>query len=304
MAQTSSVLLRNGTKDWSALATVLTLAIGFTYSDDFVEFADDVAGGRFEAVTSWLVFALDSLLVLATAVLRWQLLRPVDLKVFAKSLLSGRWGVGAAVVVLAHLVLICTARWRTNLGMGASVAVSLTASVVFVGAMTLLLLSALSDADGQTTRGWVAPIVLGTLGAQLASALWYPAIEREENCAGEISAWYFSSMSHMIALLLLTLCVELNYLRRNPTVRDAGQRVAPLFTVIMLGIGLVLTFTVLVKADMRRCGVAAVWHEYFTFAFTAQALIIGLSTVVWLLIRGAADPDAELQTVAAQDKKD
>lgn len=269
------------------------MAIGFTYSDDFVEFADDLAGGRFESAESWLVFALDALLVLVTAALRWQLLRPVDPKLFAKGLLSGRWGAGAALVVLAHLVLISTAGWRTNLGIGASVAVSLTASVVFVCAMTLLLLSALSDADGQTTRGWVAPIVLGTLGAQLASALWYPAIEREENCAGEISAWYFSNMGYMFALLLLTLCVELNYLRRNPTVRDAGQRVAPLFTVIMLGISLPLSFTVLVKADMPRCGVAAVWHEYFTFVFTAQALIIGLATVVWLLIRGATDADAD-----------
>ena len=49
--------------------------------------------------------------------------------------------------------------------------------------------------------------------------------------------------------------------------------------------------TVLVKADMPRCGIAAVWHEYFTFVFTAQALIMGLATVVWLLIRGAAQSE-------------
>lgn len=293
MAPISSAASTTRTKDWSALATVMTLAIGFTYSDDTVEFADDLAGGRFEAAEGWLVFALDGLLVLATAVLRWRLIRPADLRVFVKSLLTGRWGAGAALVVLAHLALICTAGWRTNLGVGASVAVSVAASAVFVVAMALLLLSALSDAEGRTTRGWVAPIVLGTLGAQLASALWYPAIEREENCAGEISAWYFSNMGHMFALLLLTLCMELNYLRRNPTALDAGQRVAPLFTVIMLGVSLPLSFTVLVKADMPRCGIAAVWHEYFTFVFTAQALIIGLATVVWLLIRGATDADAD-----------
>lgn len=125
----------------------------------------------------------------------------------------------------------------------------------------------------------------------MASALWYPAIERHENCAGEISAWYFSNMSYMFALILLTLCVELNFLRRNPMDRDAGQRVAPLFTVIMISLSMPLSFTVLVKADMPRCGIAAVWHEYFTFVFTAQALIIGLATVVWLLIHGAAQSE-------------
>lgn len=278
-------------KDWLALATVFMLAIGFTYSDDIVEFADDLAGRRFKAAEGWVVFAVDGLLVMATAALRWLLHRPVDPKAFTKRLLTGRWGAGAALVVLTHLFLVCTAGWRASLSPVASVTISLSASVLFVVAMTLLLLSALSDEEGRTTRGWVTPIVLGTLGAQLASALWYPAIERHENCAGEISAWYFSNMSYMFALILLTLCVELNFLRRNPMDRDAGQRVAPLFTVIMISLSMPLSFTVLVKADMPRCGIAAVWHEYFTFVFTAQALIIGLATVVWLLIHGAAQSE-------------
>lgn len=278
-------------KDWPALATVFMLAIGFTYSDDIVEFAGDLAGRRFKAAEGWVVFAVDGLLVMATAALRWLLHRPADPKAFTKRLLTGRWGAGAALVVLTHLFLVCTAGWRASLSPVASVTISLSASVLFVVAMTLLLLSALSDEEGRTTRGWVTPIVLGTLGAQLASALWYPAIERHENCAGEISAWYFSNMSYMFALILLTLCVELNFLRRNPMDRDAGQRVAPLFTVIMISLSMPLSFTVLVKADMPRCGIAAVWHEYFTFVFTAQALIIGLATVVWLLIRGAAQSE-------------
>lgn len=278
-------------KDWLALATVFMLAIGFTYSDDIVEFADDLAGRRFKAAEGWVVFAVDGLLVMATAALRWLLHRPADPKAFTKRLLTGRWGAGAALVVLTHLFLVCTAGWRASLSPVASVTISLSASVLFVVAMTLLLLSALSDEEGRTTRGWVTPIVLGTLGAQLASALWYPAIERHENCAGEISAWYFSNMSYMFALILLTLCVELNFLRRNPMDRDAGQRVAPLFTVIMISLSMPLSFTVLVKADMPRCGIAAVWHEYFTFVFTAQALIIGLATVVWLLIHGAAQSE-------------
>ena len=202
--------------------------------------------------------------------------------------------------MLTHLFLVCTAGWRASLEPVASVTISLSASVLFVVAMTLLLLSALSDEEGRTTRGWVTPIVLGTLGAQLASALWYPAIERHENCAGEISAWYFSNMSYMFALILLTLCVELNFLRRNPMDHDAGQRVAPLFTVIMISLSMPLSFTVLVKTDMPRCGIAAVWHEYFTFVFTAQALIIGLATVVWLLIRSAAQ-SGTLRNVRGSD---
>ena len=177
--------------------------------------------------------AVDGLLVMATAALRWLLHRPADPKAFTKRLLTGRWGRGRTGCADAPV-----------LGLYSRMASELEprrfGDDQFVGECVVrrrddAVAAVRAERRGRPhNAGWVTPIVLGTLGAQLASALWYPAIERHENCAGEISAWYFSNMSYMFALILLTLCVELNFLRRNPMDRDAGQRVAPLFTVIMI----------------------------------------------------------------------
>ena len=48
---------------------------------------------------------------------------------------------------------------------------------------------------------------------------------------------------------------------------------------------LLLAFSMMVKADIPRCGMAAVWHEYIAFVFTAQSMAIGLTTLVWLLVK-------------------
>jgi putative exporter of polyketide antibiotics len=63
---------------------------------------------------------------------------------------------------------------------------------------------------------------------------------------------------------------------------------APVFTVLMLCIGLGLTVTMDVKADKETlCGTGAVWHEYISFVVNVQALAIGLATLVWLLLGDA-----------------
>ena len=59
---------------------------------------------------------------------------------------------------------------------------------------------------------------------------------------------------------------------------------APVFIVIIMCIAEALAFSMLVKADAPRCGLAAVWHEYISFVVTAQAMAIGLATLVWLLL--------------------
>lgn len=43
------------------------------------------------------------------------------------------------------------------------------------------------------------------------------------------------------------------------------MRVAPVLTVAMLSVSMVLSFSMMVKADMPKCGMAAVWHEYISF---------------------------------------
>jgi hypothetical protein len=262
------------------LATAFLLVIGFTYSDDIVEFALDVVGWRFAGAGPYLVFAVDLLLALSTAVLTWRMRG----RWFTK-----QWAWATAILTVTHLLLIVTAGLRAGLGTAPTLTINLLATGAFLAVMTLLLLSALGDEDGSTSS-WVFPIVLGAIAAQLASALWYPVINVNSDCAGEVASWYFSDIGHITPVILLTLGLELNFLRRNPSeALSAGRRVAPLLTVVMLGISEILAFSMIVKAEMPQCGFAAVWHEYSSFVFTAQSLTTGLATLLWLLLSDQSD---------------
>jgi len=68
-------------------------------------------------------------------------------------------------------------------------------------------------------------------------------------------------------------------------------------TVILLCVGLALSFTMLAKADLGPfCGLGAVWHEYISFVVTVQALAIGLATLVWLMVIGAVQENADQES--------
>lgn len=279
-------------RDLIPLLVVFGLVIGFTYSDDMVEFALEATGRQGSSAAPWLVFAADVALVLGTAALKWRMNRTeTDLGSFIRQLCTGPWAVGAVLVITTHLALIMTAEHRSGLSEAAYLGINLLATSIYVTAMTLLLHDALGGKTG--SRSWLAPLVFGTLVAQLASALWYPVIDLEHECANDISSLYFSDTSNILSVVLLALGVELNYIRRNSKERDPGQRVAPVITVVLMCIGLMLALSIQVKADLGpRCGMAAVWHEYISFVVTAQSLAIGLATITWLMIvdsRGGAD---------------
>jgi len=278
---------RQGRSDGSALAAVFLLVIGFTYSDDIVEFLCDITGHPDFGGRHWLVFALDCLLVLGAAGLKWRIDGPVSPGVFLRGIVTGWWGVAAALVVGAHLLLIAFARQRAALGDTGAIWVSIVASLVFVAAMTALLESVAGQARG--SRRWLVPLAVGTFVAQFASLLWYPVINSSAGCAGEVSSAYFGNMGQIIPVVLLALGVELNYIRRNTKVRDIGYRVTPIFTVFLLCVAELLAFSILVRSEQGSCGLAAVWHEYIAFVITAHALTIGLATVFWLLVSDAAD---------------
>ena len=276
--------------DLTALVAVALLVVGFTFSDDVVEFLCDLTGNSHAGNSPWLIFGMDMLLVAGTAALKWRINGGADRRTFVRQLFTGWWAAGAALAVIAHPVLIATAEWRAGLGDTASAWINLLASMVFVVAMTLLLLSALGE--GTSSRSWIVPLVIGTAVVQIATALWYPVIDVEIGCGGDVSPSYYSEMANILAVVLLTLGVEMNFVRRNAAARDVGQRVAPVLTVILLCIGLGLAFSMLVKADLgTRCGLAATWHEYIAFAVSTQALAVGLSTLVWLMLVDAVETD-------------
>lgn len=270
--------------DAIALIGAFMLVVGFTFSDDIVEFLLDVSGNGYSPARPWLVFVLDCVLVVGTAALKWRLSGGRESwAAFARKLVTGSWGLGAALVIVGHLALIATAGYRAGLGDTASVWLNLLATVVFVTAMALLLLSALEE--GPASRGWIVPLIIGTFVVQVATLLWYPVIDAEKGCAGDISSSYFSDMINITAVILLALGVESNFVRRSATARDLGHRVAPILTAILLCVGLALSFTMMPKADMGPfCGLGAVWHEYISFVVSAQALAIGLATLVWLMV--------------------
>lgn len=280
-------------RDLPALVAVFLLIVGFTFSDDAVEFLLDVTGNTHLAAMNrqWLVMAVDVLLVLVTAALQWQIgaqrVSPAEL---LRKLLTGWWVVGAVLVIGGHLVLILTSEQRAVLGDVASFWISVLASAVFVAAMTVLMLSVLRAKPA--SKSWIAPLVFGTFVVQIGSALWYPVIDVNAGCAGEISPQFFSDMTNMISIVLLTLAVELNYVRRNAVEPDPGRRMAPVFIVLLLCTALVLALTMDVKADRTMlCGTAAVWHEYISFVVCIQAMAIGLATLVWLLLVDAVGGD-------------
>lgn len=278
--------------DLLALATAALLLVGFTFSDDIVEFLLDITGNSHIVGTQrqWLIMGLDLLLVFGTAALKWRLSDDrVDLTAFMRRLFRGWWALGALLVVGGHLALIMTAEPRGRLGSVGSFWISVLASTVFVAAMTLLLLSAL--AEKSASRSWIAPLVFGAFSVQVASALWYPVIEVGGGCAGNVSPGFFSDMTEMLAVLLLAVAFESGWVRRSANRTDPGPRVAPVFMVLLLCLALLLAFSMGVKADDAPCGIGAVWHEYISFVTVTQALATGLATLVWLMLVGATSRD-------------
>jgi len=274
--------------DVPALIVAFLLIIGFTFSDDAVDFFLDVTGQPDFAAKRWLVLAVDCLLVAGTGALKWRITGgDSNLTTFLRRLFTGWWAVGAVLIVADNLILIATEEQLASLGDVASVWINLLASLVFTAAMTLLLLSALSD--GSESRGWVVPLVIGTLAVDIATGLWAPVIDINENCASDVSAQYFSDVANTLVVILLALGVELSYVRRSAAALDAGRRVAPVFTVLMLGIGLALSLSMQVSAGTQRCGLGAVWLQYFSFVVSVQAVAIGLATLMWLMVADAVD---------------
>ncbi|MEI6254935.1 MAG: hypothetical protein WCP30_19250 [Mycobacteriaceae bacterium] len=270
-----------GRSDWPAITAVFVLVIGFTYSDDIVEFF--ASTGPEHISTRWAIVALDLLLVAGSAVLKWHMTPPPRrFGEFLQGLLRGLWPIGAAVVLIAHLLLVTTAPPGRGWAVAGSPWLTLLTTTAFVAAMGLLLVSALGD--GSAPRGWIVPVVIGTFVVQLASAMWYPIIDVDRACTGDVSTEYFNGMVQVLPVFLVTLGLEVNYLRRSNAIRAPGQRAVAVMTVILLCVAEALAFSMLIRGHRISCGWAADWHEYIAFVATVHAAAISLATLAWLLL--------------------
>lgn len=269
------------------MTAVFVLVVGLTYSDDVVEFLSGAKGHR---DLRWAILALDVSLVAGTAVLKWRMTDPPEAPgEFFRGLLRSWWAVGAALVLGIHLLLRLTSdrsgstiRWAV----ADSPWLTILTNAAFVSAMGLLLVSAL--ADQTRSPGWIVPVIIGTSIAQFASALWYPVIDNGSGCADHVSTEYFNGMVQVLPVFLVTLGLEVNYLRNTRAIRDPGKRAVSVLTVILLCAAEAFAFSMLVSGDRIRCGRAATWHEYIAFVTTVHAAAISLATLAWLLLANTA----------------
>ena len=105
-----------------------------------------------------------------------------------------------------------------------------------------------------------------------------------------MSPEYFVLMTHILPVVLIALGIETNFVRRGVRARALVLRAAPVLTIILLSVALGLAFSMLVKAHLPDpCGLAAVWHEYISFVVTAQAMALGLATLVWLMLTDVSE---------------
>jgi hypothetical protein len=266
---------------WAAIAAVFALVIGFTYSDDFIEFFADASGRKLPDVR-WAILTLDLALIAGTAFLKWSVTgRTREAGAFLRKLLRGWWTVGAGLVLAIHLLLLSTPGPPRGWAVANSPWLTLLTNAAFVSAMGLMLASALT---GDGAKGWILPVLIGTFVAQFASALWYPVIDSGSGCADNISSDYFNGMIQVLPVFLVTLGLEVNYLRTTKAFRDPGRRAVSVLTVLLLCTAEALAFSMLVTDGRVRCGTAASWHEYVAFVITVHAAAISLATLAWLLL--------------------
>lgn len=99
-------------------------------------------------------------------------------------------------------------------------------------------------------------------------------------------------MLQFLPLVMITLGLEFNFARRGPDPRgesdasapvDPVRRAAPIMTIILLCLAMLLAFSTLMN-DPVGGGLGSAWHEYVAFGLSVQATAIGLATVVWLML--------------------
>lgn len=270
--------------DGIAILAMFLMVVAFTYNDEVVELAYAGAGG-YVSYSRWIVFLIDSAIVLCAAGLKWrmeareQLGGTMSWQEFLPRLLHGPWPLGAALMVVLHIAM---AFLPLNLG------VDIALSMLFTVSMSLVLVAVLdvgsSGGRGFGHRDWIVPLLVGTLVVQVASALWFPVLNVAGECADTVSTDFFAQMVQVIPMLLVTLGIELGFLRRSSPLRTLGQRAAPILTIVMLCVAEMMSFSMLVVSDRTACGVAATMHEFAAFVLSVQATAIALVTLVWLLL--------------------
>ena len=123
---------------------------------------------------------------------------------------------------------------------------------MFDVALTLLLLSALGGGN-RASRSWVVPFVFEAWSSRSRRCCGTRSSTSIISCANDISSAYFfrDMANNILPIILLTLALRMNYVRRSVGNADPGRRVATGLIVIMMCIAEALAFSMLVRPTRR-----------------------------------------------------
>lgn len=292
-------LRREVTESRAAFFLVFVWVLIGAYNVDMVQAVHDGVGSTvpFYPGGLWAIARIASSLVLIAV--SWPLKRYIEKADGVGRRYWGWWWSGAAILVAVHLILTFV---EHHLGRIEPTWFGLLAALVYSIGMGLVLIAAL-NADPMAVfsrrrrmrkpRDWVRvhsilPAAVGTMVLYFAQILWFP----DDIHAGVVKDEFFTAVLQFLPLVLITLGLEFNFVRRGTDNKGRAEeerpdpvlRAAPIVTVFLICIALLLDFSTFMNNPGE--GVSSAWREYVAFEVSAQATTIGLATVVWLLVAG------------------
>jgi hypothetical protein len=289
----------------AAVGLVFVWVIFGAYNIDLVQAIHDGSGSdvAFYPGGGWAIARLASSIVLIAA--SWPLKRFIEKADGEGRRFWGWWWSGAAIIVAVHLMLTFN---EGRVGGIVPTWFGLLAALVYSIGMALVLISAL-NADPTTLfsrrrraerpRDWVRvhsilPAAVGTAILYFAQVVWFP----DDINPDVVKENFFVAVLQFLPLVMITLGLEFNFARRGNDSRRASdtsppldpiRRAAPIVTMILLCLAMLLAFSTLMNDPNGGGVLASAWHEYVAFGVSVQATTIGLATVVWLLLAGSPD---------------
>jgi hypothetical protein len=272
-ATNRELVIKTRTDHRVPITSVFLLLVVLAFSDEFLSAVVDAIGVQQDV--RWLVAPIDFILLLTVLIQKRSFRRKVKGQRRIGVLLW--WFFGAALTIGVDVVGVLV---RAH-----PIWFDLLSYLVYVFALALLLAATVDanpwmfvsagrrsarPAEWIRVRGAV-PLLVGTLGAYLATAWWEfwlskQGIERE----------FFAQMSQVIALLIVALGVEVQFFRSAAT--DPSQRAMAVLSLSILALGEVMSLSAL---TVKR---SYLWHDYLAFIITAEACLVALSTLIWVLI--------------------
>jgi hypothetical protein len=264
----------------------VTIFVPLAFSDEFLNAIVDALGREYDDYR-WLLAIIDAVIL---ALLGWQGVRFQRARGGLGRTTVLWWSAGAVVTLVAdrleNVDPLGTLAW---FDVATSVVYVVTLAVLFaatLGADPLLLVSpGRRSSYGPDNDDWrrvraTVPLLVGVLGAYLASAWWIHFLHSH----GGVNSEFFSQVSQVIALLIVALGIEEHFY--GDAMSDSMHRPLAILSLSVLALGEVLALSVLVRGDTKaKNGVNLIgsWHGYVALILSVYACLVALTTLIWVL---------------------